>query len=232
MNDDAPLKMLETAETTPSAVQRVVELVLARIRSGEYAPGQFIVARDLMAELELSKAPVREAIHVLVGEGLMELLPNRSARIRTLSDEDVVDFSEVWAAINGMNIRLAAAKLKREEDRDKVREAIARILATGRTRASYDFFMAVGNLHLTLAEISHNNVAFAFIRRMHLAHVYRHLERVFPGAFWKAHLLAFRRLGDALLAQDGDRAERIYTKHMRWAIGLMRERLGSGTPAP
>jgi len=232
MNDDAPLKMLETAEATPSAVQRVVELVLARIRSGEYAPGQFIVARDLMTELELSKAPVREAIHVLVGEGLMELLPNRSARIRTLSDEDVVDFSEVWAAINGMNIRLAAAKLKREEDRDKVREAIARILATGRTRASYDFFMAVGNLHLTLAEISHNNVAFAFIRRMHLAHVYRHLERVFPGAFWKAHLLAFRRLGDALLAQDGNRAERIYTKHMRWAIGLMRERLGSGTSAP
>ncbi|MCL4183254.1 MAG: GntR family transcriptional regulator [Burkholderiaceae bacterium] len=223
--EDTPPK---TPESTPSAVQRVVDLVLARIRSGEYAPGQIIVARDLMAELELSKAPVREGIHVLVGEGLIELLPNRSARIRKLSDEDMVDFSEVWAVISGMNIRLAAAKLQRAEDREKVRQALARIQATRRTRIPYDFFMAVGKLHATLAEISGNGFALAFIRRMHLAHFYRHIERVFPGSFWNAHLLAFRRLGEALLAQDGDRAERIYLKHMRWAIGLMRQRVGTG----
>lgn len=219
------------SESPPSAVQRVVDLVLARIRSGEYAPGQIIVARDLMTELGLSKAPVREGIHVLVGEDLIELLPNRSARIRKLSDEDMVDFSEIWAVISGMNIRLSAERLHRTEEREMVRQALARIQATRRNRVPYDFFMAVGKLHATLAEISGNSFALTFIRRMHLTHFYRHIEHVFPGSFWNAHLLAFRRLGEALLAQDGDRAERIYLKHMRWSIGLMRQRVGTDMSA-
>ena len=66
-------------------------LVWRRIRI-EYAPGQMIIAHDLMSELGVSKAPVREGIHVLVGEGVMELLPNRSARIRRLSAADLRDF--------------------------------------------------------------------------------------------------------------------------------------------
>lgn len=220
MNDSSPAR---SAEPGPSAVQRVVDLVLSRIRSGEYAPGQIIVARDLMTELGVSKAPVREGIHVLVGEGVMELLPNRSARIKRLSAKDTVDFTEIWAVINGLNIRLAAAKLDRAEDRDRVRKALARIQATGRTRVPYDFFMAVGQLHATLAEISQNSFARAFIGRVHLVHFYRHIERGFPGAYWDAHLLAFKRIGEALLEQDGDRAERIYLKHMRWVADLMRQ---------
>lgn len=211
----------------PSAVQRVIDFVLARIRSGEYAPGQIIVARDLMSELDLSKAPVREGIHVLVGEGVMELLPNRSARIRKLSATDMVDFAEFWAAISGLNIRLAGAKLERGENREKLRKALARIEATGRNRVSYDFFMAVGNLHATLAAIAQNRFVLEFMRGTHLAHFYRHLERGFPGSYWDAHLSTFRRVGEALMAREGERAERIYLKHMRWAVELMRQGVGT-----
>lgn len=212
---------------TPSAVQRVIELVLARIRSGEYAPGQIIVARDLMGELDVSKAPVREGIHVLVGEGVMELLPNRSARIRKLSAKDMVDFAEIWAAISGLNIRLAARQLGHDDNREKIQQALARIQATGRNRVPYDFFMAVGGLHTVLADISRNRFIREFMQRAHLAHFYRHLERGFPGTFWSAHLTAFRRVGEALLAGDGDRAERAYLKHMNWAVGLMRQGVGT-----
>lgn len=212
---------------TPSAVQRVIELVLTRIRSGEYAPGQIIVARDLMSELDVSKAPVREGIHVLVGEGVMELLPNRSARIRKLSAKDMVDFAEFWAAIGGLNMRLTAAQLDHGDNREKIREALARIQATGRSRVPYDFFMAVGHLHITLADISQNGFIQEFIRGTHVAHFYRHIERGFPGSYWATHLTAFRRVGEALLVGDGERAERIYLKHMRWAVGLMRQGVGT-----
>lgn len=220
MNDEA-------AQAGRSAVQRVIDLVLARIRSGEYTPGQIIVARDLMSELDVSKAPVREGIHVLVGEGVMELLPNRSARIRKLSSKDMVDFAEIWSAISGLNIRLAAARMDSGANRARVREALARIQATGRNRVPYDFFMAVGNLHMTLAEISDNGFIRDFIRGTHLAHFYRHIARGFPGAYWNTHLTAFRRLGEALLEGDGERAERAYLKHMRWAIALMRQGVGT-----
>lgn len=207
----------------PSAVQRVVDVVLSRIRSGEYAPGQIIVARDLMGELGLSKAPVREGIHVLVGEGVMELLPNRSARIRKLSYRDMLDFIEVWGAIGGVNMRLGAESIRDADARRRVIAALERIQASGESRIAYDFFMAVGNLHSTLAELSGNSFIRSFISRAHFAHFYRHIERSFPGPYWAQHLATFARIGEALLAGDGEKAEQIYWQHMRFVLDRMKQ---------
>ena len=200
----------------PSAVQRVVDLVLGRIRSGEYAPGQMIVAQDLMSELGLSKAPVREGIHVLVGEGVMELLTNRSARIRKLSPDDLRDFVEVWEAVGGVNVRLGAERAKTRADRQQIEQALKGIQRTGQTRAPYEFFMAVAQLHQTLAEISGNSYILGIISRAHFAHFHRHIERMFPGPYWNRHLDAFQKVGEAVLAGDGELAERLYRRHLRW----------------
>ena len=219
------LQASEDTDLTPSAVQRVVDLVLQRIRSGEYAPGQMIVARDLMAELDLSKAPVREGIHVLVGEGVMELLPNRSARIRKLSMKDVLDFVEVWGAVGGVNIRLGSEHVGDPQSRRRIAEALEGIQRTGKNRISYDFFMAVAHLHSTLVDISDNSFIRIIITRAHFAHFHRHIERMFPGAYWDEHLTAFRRIGERLLAGDGDEAEAIYRSHLRWVRDMLRHSL-------
>ena len=206
----------------PSAVQRVVDLVLGRIRSGEYAPGQMIIARDLMRELALSKAPVREGIHVLVGEGVMELLPNRSARIRKLSSTDLREFVEVWGAIGGVNMRLGAEHAATKRDRDRIGQALKGIQRTGKTRVPYEFFMAVAHLHQTLADISGNSYIRTIIGRAHFAHFHRHIERMFPGPYWEQHLTAFRKVGEAILAGNGELAERHYRKHLRWVLDMMK----------
>ncbi len=205
-----------------SAVQRVIDLVLDRIRSGEYVPGQMIIAQDLMNDLSISKAPVREGIHVLVGDGVMELLANRSARIRKLSDEDLRDFTEVWGVIGGLNMRLAAEHIAGRGNRQRVVEALKSIQRSGEGRDSYGYFMAVAAFHQTLADISGNSYIRTIITRAHFAHFHRHLERVFPGPHWKEHLAAFRSVGEALLAGDGEQAERIFRKHIRWALGKMK----------
>jgi DNA-binding GntR family transcriptional regulator len=206
----------------PSAVQRVVDLVLGRIRSGEYAPGQMIIAQDIMSELRLSKAPVREGIHVLVGEGVMELLANRSARIRKLSSRDLRDFVEVWGAIGGVNMRLGAEYAATKRDRDRIGRALRGIQSTDKTRVPYEFFMAVANLHQTLADISGNSYIRTVIGRAHFAHFHRHIERFFPGIYWKEHLTAFQKVGEALLAGDGELAERHYRRHLRWVLSMMK----------
>lgn len=202
----------------PSAVQRVVDLVLGRIRSGEYAPGQMIIAQDLMDELAISKAPVREGIHVLVGEGVMELLPNRSARIRKLTSKDLRDFTEIWGVIGGLNMRLAAEHVGNKGNRHRIEQALKRIQRTADSRVPFEFFTAVANLHQTLAEISGNSYIRTIINRAHFAHFHRHIERTFPGQYWEQHLTAFRRVGEALLSSDGEQAERIFRKHIRWAL--------------
>jgi len=213
---------------SPSAVQRVVDVVLGRIRSGEYAPGQIIVTRDLMDELSLSKAPVREGIHVLVGEGVMELLPNRSARIRKLSVKDLLDFVEVWGAIGGVNLRLGSEHVGDPGSHRRIAEALQAIQNTDRTRIPYDFFMAVAQLHSTLADITGNSYIRTIITRAHFAHFHRHVERMFPGAYWDEHLTAFKQAGEALLSGDGEQAETIYRRHMRWVRNMLKHSTHTG----
>lgn len=216
----------DTSNSSQSAVQRVINVVLGRIRSGEYVPGQIIVARDLMNELTLSKAPIREGIHVLVGEGVIELLPNRSARIRKLSLKDLLDFVEVWSALGGVNLRLGSERMGNPENRRRVAESLKRIQRTERSRISYDFFMAVANLHSTLASISGNSYIQTIITRAHFDHFHRHIERMFPGAYWNEHLTAFKKAGEAILSGDGDKAETIYREHMRWVRNMLVESVG------
>lgn len=206
-----------------SAVQRVVDVVLTRIRTGEYAPGQIVVARDLMGELGLSKAPVREGIHVLVGEGVIELLPNRSARIRKLTTKDLLDFVEVWGVVGGVNLRLAGEHVGNPAGRRRIAEALDAIQRTEHHRVPYDFFMAVAHLHSTLVDIHDNSYIRAILARAHFAHFHRHIERIFPGAYWAEHLAVFKEAGDAILAGDGERAEAVYCRHMRWVRDVLRE---------
>jgi DNA-binding GntR family transcriptional regulator len=218
----------EDVEGVQSAVQRVIDVILSRVRSGEYVPGQIIVTRDLMGEMGLSKAPVREGIHVLVGEGVMELLPNRSARIRKLSLKDLLDFVEVWGAVGGVNLRLGADHVHDPVGRRRIAEALDAIHRTERNHVPYEFFMAVARLHSTLVDISDNSYIRQIITRAHFGHFHRHIERIFPGPYWREHLDAFRNAGEALLAGDGEQAEAIYRRHMRWVRDLLKHSMRTG----
>ena len=74
----------EVTDGLASASQRVLAELERGFRDGRYAPGQRLVAGDLAADLGMSRAPVREAFHILAGRGVLELTPNRGVRIREL----------------------------------------------------------------------------------------------------------------------------------------------------
>ena len=52
-------------------------------------PGQFLSLRELCEALDVSMSPLRDALRVLEGEGLVELLPQRGLRIATV-DRDFI----------------------------------------------------------------------------------------------------------------------------------------------
>ena len=82
-----------------------------RIVEGHLAPGAKLNERELSAQLEVSRTPLREAIKMLAAEGLVELLPNRGAVAVQLSAQDVADTFEVIAGLEGQSGELAAARI-------------------------------------------------------------------------------------------------------------------------
>ena len=94
-----------------SHVDRLVRGIIDGFREGRYQPGERLVAADLAAQFDVSRAPVREALAILVGEGVVEIKKNYGARIRTFSVDELVEIMEVTEAALVLGVRKCAERI-------------------------------------------------------------------------------------------------------------------------
>src|ERR1700688_2035457 len=98
----------------PISRNTLQEKVHLRIRQGlidgEFTPGQVLTIRDLAAHLGTSVMPVREALHKLTVERVLELLPTRSVRVPILSADRFAAICEARVVLEGAIVELAAER--------------------------------------------------------------------------------------------------------------------------
>lgn len=71
-----------------------------------YAPGDRLFPDVLAQSLGVSITPVREALRLLSGEGLVDLLPRRGVRVATMTLEEIRDLTQVRGGIELLAVRL------------------------------------------------------------------------------------------------------------------------------
>jgi DNA-binding GntR family transcriptional regulator len=91
--------------------EQVKELILERILSGAYRPGERLVETRIATELGTSQAPVREALRDLEILRFVESEPFRGSRVREVSQEELIEIYPVRAAIEEVAAREAANRL-------------------------------------------------------------------------------------------------------------------------
>lgn len=69
------------------------------IQSGEMEPKARVNEGELTERFGISRTPLREAIKILATEGLLELLPNRGARVASISQVEIEEMLEVIAGL-------------------------------------------------------------------------------------------------------------------------------------
>src|ERR1041384_4636824 len=113
-----------TLQTVPAAGseredQSLHDEILTRLRDhiveGNVPDGGRIPERQLCEMLGISRTPLREALKVLAARGLIELLPNRGARVRQLSERDLAELFDVMAGLESLAGRLACEAITDEE---------------------------------------------------------------------------------------------------------------------
>lgn len=92
--------------------EQVKELLLERILSGEYRPGDRLVETRIAQELGTSQAPVREALRDLELLRFVESEPFRGARVREVSPAELAEIYPVRAAVEEVAGREAAIRLE------------------------------------------------------------------------------------------------------------------------
>lgn len=99
----------------PAAVDRVYASLRSGILDGGYPQGARLGEVELAEALGVSRTPVREALRRLGSEGLVETLPNRGARVRIWSPEELHAISDLRALLEGHAAALAASRVTDEE---------------------------------------------------------------------------------------------------------------------
>jgi DNA-binding GntR family transcriptional regulator len=119
MSDAAPLPSEDASAaaqpaSAKSAAGNGVSLhgeVLGRLRDyiveGNLSDGARVPERQLCELFGVSRTPLREALKVLASEGVIDLLPNRGARVRTLNEQDIHELFDLMAGLEALAGRLA-----------------------------------------------------------------------------------------------------------------------------
>lgn len=95
------------ATRPPTTVDSVRGLILR----GEYAPGERLGEVELAQLLGVSRTPVREALRRLSAEGLVDITPNKGARVVDHTAEDLEHVFLLRAQVEGLGARLAAGRI-------------------------------------------------------------------------------------------------------------------------
>src|ERR1700716_2295775 len=99
--------------------QSLHDEILTRLRDhiveGNIPDGNRIPERQLCEMLGISRTPLREALKVLGSEGLVDLLPNRGARVRQLGAQDIGELFDVVGGLEALAGRLACENVTDDE---------------------------------------------------------------------------------------------------------------------
>jgi DNA-binding GntR family transcriptional regulator len=96
-------------------VDRLAASIQARVLSGEFASGSRLRQETLATEFGVSRTPVREALRKLQAAGIVQLEPNRGARVRGPSAREVREAYEVRAELEGLAAALASTRIRDDE---------------------------------------------------------------------------------------------------------------------
>ena len=64
---------------------QIYEYLLEKIQSCEYPPGEEINEKTLMEDTGFGRTPLREALHALQRDGLVEIFPRKGMRISPIT---------------------------------------------------------------------------------------------------------------------------------------------------
>jgi DNA-binding GntR family transcriptional regulator len=122
---------LQLALEHSSTVDRAAEEVRRAIFAGRLEPGTPLREVGLSAAMGVGRSTVREALGVLVAEGLAVRIPNRGVTVKALGEDDVHDVSRAREALESAGVRRWSQAA--ESQRQTVRDALADYAALART---------------------------------------------------------------------------------------------------
>ncbi|MEV4254352.1 GntR family transcriptional regulator [Spirillospora sp. NPDC049652] len=195
--------------------------VAAEIREaivrGEFAPDQRLVEADLARRFGASRGGVRTALLELAGEGLVERVQNRGARVRAVTVAEAVEICEVRMVVEGLCAAKAAERVTDEEAAElrAVGASMRAAVASGDVVTYSELNQA---LHRRIREISGQRTAADVLERLRAQHVRHQFRLALTPGRPNVSLAEHEAVIDEICARDAAAAERAMRRHLASVI--------------
>lgn len=220
MGYEAEVSVRGDAKAGSSLSEDVYWQLRREIVRGELRPNQPVAEIDIAERLNVSRTPVRESMQRLAADGLV-ISRRRRWLVYEHSKQEIAEIYEVRLALEGYAARLASQRIS-----DAQIEELARLrgpaAADGQLTVRVEHNEVFHNQLVTiagnerLARMLAHNRNFAFNRQV--ASLYTPDDLAVSGT---QHI----RLVQAVLARDGDTAERTAREHIQSALEIIIARL-------
>ncbi|MGC7151356.1 GntR family transcriptional regulator [Paenarthrobacter ureafaciens] len=217
----------DTNNTDRPLRESVRDTLRSRIFEGHYAPGTRLVERDLAAEFNVSRLPIREALRMLRQEGLIRDRAGRGSEVSGLSAKDVEDLFDVRQSLEVLACRLAAKRATAVDLRhlESLLDQAEKFLAKGSILEAH---RANSEFHDAITRIANNDFLRSALEplqgRMHW--LFRHVSDL------PELIREHRELYAAIASGDPDRAADQSASHVSKYRDQFPEDTGAGVPEP
>jgi DNA-binding GntR family transcriptional regulator len=194
----------------------VVDLAYDRIRTmiedGELTPGARVGQGELADAFGISRTTVREALHRLAGELVVEFQTNRGFFVTPIRLDAVVRRLEVRRILEPGIARLAA-ELRTPSDSDALTDLVDAEERADTPWAAHD---ASREFHLMLAQVARNAEFTRILESLWTVDIGRRLlDRRGASPAWQSEdVTEHRAIADAVRAGDGELAAELMAQHV------------------
>jgi DNA-binding GntR family transcriptional regulator len=200
-----------------SVPDQVYGTLRERILAGELEGGSRLHQEKLSEDLGVSRTPVREALTRLAAEGLVELLPNRGARVAAVTLADMRAAFEARLGLEPFAARLAAER----RPAAAIKAMGAAIADQQRARTARTTYKAIRRFHLAIVEASGNSHLIRFAETLWSGRIGLHVYlRQLSPEMLAGDVEEHEEIAGAIGSGDAARAERVTRAHI--AVSLDR----------
>jgi DNA-binding GntR family transcriptional regulator len=214
-DDESPLSAVRRSPLT----DQVVAQITSRILSGELGPGTLLRQAQLAEQLAVSRTPLREALRVLLTDGLVIQQQNGTFTVVSPTLDDARDTYEMRGVIDAFAARMAAIRAT-DQQLAELEDLVIRIEASCDPFDGHRYLTAVSDYHVGLVKASGNRAilplenAIRMSTRVLFPRFAQRQDRLIAAA------LEHRQLYEAIRDRDPDEAERLAQEHVNRVIAF------------
>jgi len=211
--------------------EELTQKIREMIFSGQLVGGERVAEQKLCDHFGISRTPLREALKVLGSEGLLELLPNRGARVAVLRPEDVDEIFPVMGALESLAGELACRRLTDTEFAE-IRALHYQMAVHHAKRELAPYFRLNQEIHEQILDAAANPTLAAQMRalsrRIRLARFRANMTQ----QRWDQAMLEHEQMLNALEVRDGQRLADVLKRHLENKRQTVRQAIAEGTAEP